>query len=96
MLLTLVMLLGSTAALAEEAVATDLVMQTLTLNEIQMSMNGTSIMDLSGLSLSLGGAVDPETGKGAAQLSLLGGDQAAASVNTAWDSSKAVLACPSL
>ena len=91
MLLTLVMLLGSTAALAEEAVATDLVMQTLTLNEIQMSMNGTSIMDLSGLSLSLGGAVDPETGKGAAQLSLLGGDQAAASVNTAWDSSKAVL-----
>lgn len=33
MLLTLVMLLGSTAALAEEAVATDLVMQTLTLNE---------------------------------------------------------------
>lgn len=91
MLLTLVMLLGSTAALAEEAVATDLVMQTLTLNEIQMSMNGTSVMDLSGLSLSLGGAVDPETGKGAAQLSLLGGDQAAASVNTAWDSSKAVL-----
>ena len=90
MLLALAMLLTSTVALAEGAAA-DLTMQTLTLNDIQVSMNDTPVLDLSGLSLSMGGAMDPETGKGAAQLSLLGGDQAAASVNTAWDSSKAVL-----
>ncbi len=92
LMLALAMLLTSTVALAEDAAEpSELIMQTITLGDVQFSMNDASILDLSGLSMSMGGAVDPETGKGAAQLSVLGGDEAAASVHAAWDSSRAVL-----
>lgn len=92
LLLTLALLLTSTVALAETVgTEAELTMQTIALSDVQLSMNDVSILDLSGLAVSMGGALDPNTGKGAAQLSILGGDDAAASVNAAWDSSKAVL-----
>lgn len=88
LILALALLMTSTFALAEEA---DLTMQTITLNNIQVSANGSPLLDLSGLSMSMGGGVDPATGKAIGQLSLLGGDQAAATATIATDAQKLVL-----
>lgn len=93
-LLAMAMLLTTTAAFAETS--DELVMHTITINDIQVSLNDSLVMDLSGLSVSAGGVIDPVTGKGAVQLAALGGDEAAASAMAAWSSDKAVLSVDGL
>ena len=85
-LLALAMLLTSTIALAEEAATIPL--YCVNLSDVTMSMDGEAVLDLSGMTLSLGAGLSDSGSEGLLYAAALGGDDTAAEAKVALADNK--------